>query len=165
MKNRRLRIRIALSMGIALLPSWAWAQSDLERFEALSEKFATVVYEKMIDEIAANGGQTAGLREAIPDTSWDDSFRNAGACILEAYEKGSSAQAVNRMLSDMESLLPKVADASLDQMDQFDAARPDGIGEDQAADINEQCGMLKLQQQRMFESGFMKAMMSATQGG
>jgi len=152
-------------MVAALFPLQGLAQLRLDRLETLSEEITAVVYARMVEELAATGADSAALAEAMPDPSWDDAFRDAGQCMLEAYDAEASAEAVDRMLSDMEDVLPRIAGASLEEMEELGSFLPAGLTESDSLRINQQCGMMDLQRERMMQSGFMEAMMAATQGG
>ena len=159
------RVAVTISMIIAIAPTPGLAQSRLDRLENLSEEVTAMVYVKMVEELAPDRAESEVIAAAMPDATWDDDFREAGRCILEAYETESGEDAVDQMLSDMEDALPRMADASMEDMEEMSSFLPAGLTEDESLRINQECGMMELQRERMMQSGFMEAMMKAAQGG
>jgi len=159
------RFVAAIAVILAISPTQGSAQTRLDRLESLSEEFTAVVYEKMVEELAPDPTEREAIAAAMPDAAWDDDFREAGGCILEAYETASSAEAVDQMLSDMEDALPRLADASMQEMEELGFFLPAGLSENDSLRINQECGMMELQRQRMMQSGFMEAMMDAARDG
>ncbi|MGB1276512.1 MAG: hypothetical protein ACPG77_12255, partial [Nannocystaceae bacterium] len=58
---------------------------NLDRFENLSEQTNVGMINVMIREIESRGGDTSDLKNALPDHTWDDTYRKAGACMMEKY--------------------------------------------------------------------------------
>ena len=59
-------------------PTALFAQSQLDRLEALSEQMNELMMVKMVEEmVAETGADPAPVMELIPDMSWDAEFRAA----------------------------------------------------------------------------------------
>ncbi|MGB3627374.1 MAG: hypothetical protein WA989_16195, partial [Henriciella sp.] len=154
-----------LVCAIALIPGAAFAQSQVERLESLSEDMSRVMAVMMANEVEAQGGDGAALRSAASAMPpWDDRMRAAGACMLDGYESASSRAEVDSMLSNMESAInqmPSMTMTEFTESDMSDGMMPQGMTLEQTAAINEQCGVMELQMEAMQQSGFMEAMMTA----
>lgn len=154
--------RPALIALLLATPLPALAQSQLDRLEAISEDMNLGMAKMMAREIAAQGGDPTAMLAALPDNTWDDAFRAAGACTLDRYEALIGADGVETMLTKMEAMVPALETATMETMDALNPLPP-GITEEQSADIARSCGMIELSMQRMQESGFTAAMMEAFQ--
>ncbi|MFL4470722.1 hypothetical protein ACERZ8_12815 [Tateyamaria armeniaca] len=153
-------IRAALVSLLLLCPSALFAQSQLERLEAVSEQMNLEMAKMMAREISANGGDPAPVMAALPDTSWDDEYRAAGTCMLNQYNAAAGTQGTDSMLDKMEAMIPQLETATMESLENMDV-RPEGVSEDQSIQIARSCGMIDLSMRRMQESGFTAAMMQA----
>ena len=157
--------RLIISTAIFLLPAAAFAETQLERFEALSDQMNTVMIEMFSNEIEQAGGDASALRELdgmMPP--WTDEIRTAASCILDDYVAETSAGAVDEMLSEMEEILPTLATMTMTEATDSGALEgltPQGISDERMMEINSGCGMMDLQIKASQESGFMEAMMAA----
>jgi hypothetical protein len=156
--------RILLSASIALLPTLAFADSQLDRLEDVSESMNDIMFDMMIREAVNEGADPEPLRAAVPDTSWDKPMRDAGQCMLDKLIEASSEAAVDQMLGEMEAALPKLENMSLETMgDELDFL-PEGISDDRSLEINSECGLADVMMDRMEQSGFTEAMMQSMVG-
>lgn len=156
-------ILIALTLAA---PTALFADTQLDRLEALSEEMNLGMAQLMAREIAANGGDPAPMLAAMPDTSWDAEYRAAGTCMLDGYTSLIGSDGVDAMLDNMEAMLPQMATATMESMAEMNPL-PAGISQDQSIEITQSCGMMEIGMRRMQESGFTAAMMeafSSTQG-
>lgn len=146
---------------LSVLPAMAIAETQLERLEDLSERMNAAVFDAMIRMAEKEGANPEPLRAAIPDGTWDDAYREAGACMLDRFSTVTTASEIDRMLDTMEVAIAQMATTNLDEIgDEFDFL-PEGVTEDMSMQINMECGMTELMMQRMEDSGFTAAMMQS----
>lgn len=146
---------------LSVLPAMAIAETQLERLEDLSERMNAAVFDAMIRMAENEGANPEPLRAAIPDGTWDDAYREAGACMLDRFNTVTTASEIDRMLDTMEVAIAQMATTNLDEIgDEFDFL-PEGVTEDMSMQINMDCGMTELMMQRMEDSGFTAAMMQS----
>lgn len=146
---------------LSVLPAMAIAETQLERLEDLSERMNAAVFDAMIRMAENEGANPEPLRAAIPDGTWDDAYREAGACMLDRFSTVTTASEIDRMLDTMEVAIAQMATTNLDEIgDEFDFL-PEGVTEDMSMQINMECGMTELMMQRMEDSGFTAAMMQS----
>ncbi|SHH92169.1 hypothetical protein [Marivita hallyeonensis] len=157
-------IRFSLVLTAALFPFAATAETQLERLEVISEQMNDAMFDAMIRMVENEGGNPEPLREKVPDSAWNDEYRDAGACMLDRFTEASSAGAVDDMLDKMEAFIPQLANMDLDAMGQDNDFLPEGISEDFSIQVNEECGLTDLMLDRMEQSGFMAAMMQSMAG-
>ncbi|WP_299724883.1 hypothetical protein [uncultured Tateyamaria sp.] len=151
-------IRPALVALLLLSPVAAFAQSQLERFEALSEQINLERARLLVREMEAIGGDARDMQATLPDTGWGDEDRVAGACVLEQYNTAAGTQGTDEMLDRMEAALPQLATAeSLAQL----TFRPDAISDRVSVQIEKSCGLFDIPLRQMKDSGFTNAMMQA----
>jgi len=157
--------RLIGSTAIFLLPAAAFAETQLERFEAVSDKISVVMIEMFSNEIEQAGGDASALRELgglMPQ--WTDEIREAASCILDDYVAETSSEAVDEMLSEMEKTLPTLAAMTMTEATDngaLEGLTPQGITDERMMEISSECGMIDLQIKASQESGFMEAMMAA----
>jgi hypothetical protein len=158
--------RLYLATAIALLPATAFAETQIERLERLSEEMNGVVPIMMANEIEAQGGDGAALRAVaneMPD--WNDAMRAAGECMIDRYTAASSSADIDMMLDNMEALLGDMESMQMTEFAESDMSNdmlPPGVTLEQSATITQDCGMMDLQMEAMQNSGFMEAMMAAS---
>ena len=143
-------------------PTALFAQSQLDRLEALSEQMNELMMVKMVEEmVAETGADPAPVMELIPDMSWDAEFRAAGECMIDAYRDKIGRGGVDEMLTAMEEAMPRIETMSMEEMgDELDFM-PDGITVSETITIQQDCGMMEVAMERMSSSGFMEAMFAA----
>lgn len=152
--------RIFLIAALSTLPFSALADSQLDRLEAVSEEMNLAMAELMARELASKGADPAPMMAALPDTTWDDEHRGAGTCMLDEYRAIGGEDMVENILTNMENLVGEVATATMESLAEIDAL-PEGVTQEQSADIARSCGFIELSLKRMEESGFTAAMMKA----
>ncbi|MCR9108270.1 hypothetical protein [Marivita sp. XM-24bin2] len=149
---------------LVALPATAFAETQLERLESISERLNDAMFSAMIRMVAKEGGNPEPLRAAMPDGTWDDAYRDAGACILDRYTDASSASAVDTMLDEMEAFIPRLDEIDLAAMGEGPSFLPEGVSEDYSMTVNSECGLTDIMMERMSESGFMATMMQSMSG-
>lgn len=145
-------LRATLAAALMTLPLAASAQSQLDRFEALSERMTTLTYQGIATQYPV-------LQGVLPAADWGRPERRAGRCALRDYERAVGDDGVDAMLTEFETAIASAQPADL--LDgTFSAGVPDGLTTTQVQQINTECGLLELQMQRLAESGAMQALQS-----
>lgn len=158
-------IRTLVTLGLFAIPTAVFADSQLDRLESVSERTNELMMVKMVEEmVAETGADPAPVMELIPDMSWDDDFRAAGACMLERYWAEIGKGGVDEMLVLMEEMLPRLEEKSFEEMGEEFEVLPDGLSMETTIAVQQECGMMDLAMERMSETGFMEAMFSAATG-
>lgn len=141
-----------LAAACMTLPLAASAQSQLDRFEALSERMTTMTYQGL-------AAQYPVLQGILPESDWGRPERRAGRCALRDYERAVGEDGVEAMLVEFETAIATARPSDL--LDgTFSAGVPAGLTASQVQQINTECGLLELQMQRLAESGAMQALQS-----
>ncbi|WP_224813799.1 hypothetical protein [Hasllibacter sp. MH4015] len=141
---------LALSAALVSLPFAAAAQSQLDQFEALSERMTELTYQGLAEQFP----QVQGL---LPSAEWDRPMRRAGRCALRAYEAEVGEAGVAAMLAELASAIGSARPS--DMFDgTFSAGVPEGLSAQDVQRINTECGGTELQMQRLAESGVMQAL-------
>ena len=153
--------RFIAPLMVCAAPFAAFAESQLERLESISERMNDAMIEAMIRMVEKEGGNPEPLRAAVPANAWGDDHREAGRCMLEKFNEASSVSAVNQMLTEMEAFIPQLAGMDLDTFGDDVNLLPEGISEDYSLQVNSECGLSDLMVERMEESGFVAAMMQS----
>lgn len=131
----------------------ALAQSQLDRMEVLAERAGTLTNEALALQLPQLAGN-------LPSPDWDDSLRQAYACVLDAYVDASSVSAVDRMMDDMEAALEGATGESILNGEINETiGMPDGMSPGQAQALLGECGVMNIMMMRMAESGAMEIMM------
>lgn len=157
-------LRFAPLLLICALPTGVFAQSQLDQFETISEDMNVAMFDAMIRMIEDMGGDPEPLRAAVPDSDWDDDYRQAGACMLNKLIDASSVPEVREMLDAMEAYIPEMEGKSVEEISEDIDFLPEGITESFSISVNSECGMTDLLLDRMSETGFTAAMMRAMEG-
>lgn len=139
-----------LAAALVTVPLAASAQSQLERFEALSEQMTTLTYQGLAQQYPVLNG-------LLPAADWGRPERRAGRCALRRYDNAVGEAGVEAMLAELESSIASARPSDL--LDgTFDAGVPQGLSAAEVQQINTDCGLLELQMQRLAESGAMQAL-------
>lgn len=141
------------------LSSTAVADDQLDRFEEISERGTEVMMEVMVKEYVARGMDEEAIRGAVPDSAWDEEYREAGQCMLDGYRDLIGSSGVDDMLDQMESMFNSVdpETATLESMNAFDNVEATAsVSTEQQMAITQDCGMVEISMRRMSESGFMQ---------
>jgi len=136
--------------ALIVIPSFAFAQTELEEFEELAETMSTKMNQIFV-------AQQPALADVLPDVEWDEEFRTAGRCMLKAYRAEGGDEFVSEMLSKGREF----AETELKDFSDFQKAAdfmPDGISDQRQIDISQECGMTALTIKRMEESGLTQAL-------
>ena len=157
---------ILLTLGLAGLlsfPLTATADSQLERFEEISERGSEITMELMVRQYASMGADGDAIRAAIPDGEWDDEYREAGQCLLNRYEDIIGKSGVDDMLDRMESMFDQLdqASATFEDMEALgDVNAVEGVSTEDQMAIMTDCGIMEINMRRMQESGFWEMIQS-----
>jgi hypothetical protein len=144
------RLTLCVAAGVALFPLAAQAQSHLDRFEALSEQMTALTYQGLAEQVPALAG-------VLPSVEWDRPMRRAGRCAIRGYENAVGDAGVEAMLVELESAIGAARPSDI--LDgTFSAGVPQGLTNQDVQRINNDCGMIELQMQRLAESGAMQAL-------
>jgi len=145
-------LRVAAMAALIVLPAAAQAQSQLERFEALSEEMTALTYQGLAEQYPV-------LQGILPEAEWGRPERRAGRCAIRRYEAAVGEDGVSAMLDELEAAIGTAAPADI--LDgTFNPGVPAGLTAAQVQQINTECGLLELQMQRLAESGAMQALQS-----
>lgn len=143
-------LRAGLVAALIALPAAATAQSQLERFEDLSERMTTLTYQGLASQYPV-------LQGILPDADWGRPERRAGRCALRDYERAVGEDGVEAMLSELENAIELAQPTDL--LDgTFSVDVPEGLTQAQVQQINTECGLLELQMQRLADSGAIQAL-------
>jgi hypothetical protein len=158
--------RLILATAILLFPASAFAETQLERFEALSDQMNVVMLDMFANEIEQAGGDATALRELdgmMPP--WNNEIRIAAECMLDAYAGETSSDEVDAMFDRMDAVMPSLSEMTMTEATEqgaLDSLTPEGLTDERMIEINGECGMMELQIQASQQSGFVEAMMAAS---
>ncbi len=148
----RLTLGASLTAALLTLPIAAQAQSQLDRFEALSEQMTELTYQGLAEQVPALDG-------VLPSADWDRPMRRAGRCAIRGYERAVGEAGVEAMLVELEQAIGSARPSDI--LDgTFSAGVPQGLTNQDVQRINNDCGMIELQMERLAESGAMQALQS-----
>jgi len=155
---------ITLGLGCLLSISLnAMADSQFERFEEISERGSEITTELMVRQYASMGADVDAIRAAIPDSEWDDEYREAAQCQFDRYESSIGKSGIDAMLERLETMFEQLDDesATFEDLEALGETNLiEGISQEEQISIMTDCGILELNMQRMSESGFMEAIQS-----
>ena len=98
--------RLAISTALLLLPTTLFADSQFDRFEAISSDLNTAMIEAKANEIDSLGGEGDIMRNAdIKQLEWTGEIREAAQCILDTYVDEVGSSGVDTMLDAMEEMV------------------------------------------------------------
>ena len=140
-------LRVLLAALFTLSSTTAYAESDLERFEKLSEAMSAKMNILLVKEMPQ-------VADYLPSTEWDDDYRKAGACMLKKYESLLGEGFLEDMISKGEAFLAREFSGFEDMTTAAADFAPKGLTDQDQVRINQECGMMQLHQKRMMESGF-----------
>ena len=143
-------IQILGLTALIAIPSFAFAQTELEEFEEIAETMSAKMNQIFVT-------QRPALVDVLPDVEWDEEFRTAGRCMLKAYRAEGGDEFVTEMLLKGREF----AETELNDFSDFQKAAdfmPDGISDERQIDISRECGMTALTIKRMEESGLSDAL-------
>ncbi len=143
-----MKITAFLATALILMTAPVLAQSDLQRLEA-----ATVAAGENIEAFLVSRVPT--LADSMPDWTFDDELRAAGACTLEEIRNRNGNAAVEQYLTSLEAF----AELEITSMQQMATATPVPIDADTGMQIARICGSDEIAMRRVTELGFMEAMM------
>ncbi len=146
----RLILRAGLAAALVTLPLAAAAQTQLERFEDLSEQMTALTYQGLAEQYPV-------LQGILPETDWGRPERRAGRCAIRDYEEAVGEDGVEAMLNELEAAIATAAPADI-LNGTFNPGVPEGLTAAQVQQINTECGLLELQMERLAESGAMQAL-------
>ena len=153
-----------LLVSFIFLSSFAIADEQLERMESISEEMTTLMFNAMVDSAKSEGADTSVLETLIPDASWDEPMRDAGKCMLEKYKQKIDADGVDKMLDELEAIIPTLRTGGMEAMEKMANIQPSGISDEESMAINQECGMIELQQEKMMANEFVNELMRLSMG-
>lgn len=162
--NQRLLPILGLA-GLLSLSLTAAADSQLERFEEISERGSEITMELMVRQYASMGADADAIRAAIPDGEWDDEYREAGQCVLDRYQNIIGKSGIDDMLDRMETMFDQVdqESATFESLEALgDMNTIEGISTEEQIAITTDCRLIEINMRRMSESGFWDAVQSQT---
>lgn len=140
-------------IAMILSPVSAQADTRLEQFEAISEALGTMILRSISDQMRAD--------LPLPDLSWDDDFRLAGACILDQWQNIGGPELVDVMLLETAAVAKAGFTSRTDLMQAQRRIAELTLPAQMQYQISEDCGMNALTEQRVRESGFQDAITAA----
>lgn len=146
------------------LTCFASADDRLDRMAAIGEEMSAIMYQGMIAQLEAEGVDASALRSMIPDTSWTDGMREAATCVLDRYDAKIGASAVDTMLDNMESMLPRAREGGLEAIESLMSLQPEGMSDEEAVAISQSCGMMQAMQESSMAGDFMSEVMKLMGG-
>ncbi|MEM0912573.1 MAG: hypothetical protein AAGJ37_16485 [Pseudomonadota bacterium] len=157
--------QVTFMLTILLTANVAYADSQLERMEVLSEELSQLMYDAMIDEVAAEGVDVSNLKKLVPDVGWDGPMRDAAKCVLGKYEDKIGSKGIDEMLDKLEGILPELRKGGgMQALEAMPDIQPKGISDEEAIALNQECGMVDQMQKNMMADGFMTELMKAMSG-
>ena len=94
--------RMIIAATLAIAPSLAIAESQVERLERLSEAMGGIMVEMMASGIEAEGGDGTLVRAVAGNVpEWDDEMRAAAGCVLDRYADNVSDSAIEASLRNV----------------------------------------------------------------
>lgn len=142
----------------------AMLADNLDRFEELSNQMNALMGEMMAKEVDSAGGDGDIIRAAVPVEAWNDEAREAAECILNRYEAEIGVSGLEDMMDRMEGAFASMSEMTMTEFTESEALdnmQPHGMTEEMSVQITQDCGMMKVQMDRMEASGFSAAMMQA----
>lgn len=161
-----MRKLVTVLVMLLFTSSAAFANSDLERMEELSEELNTLMYTAMLDEMAAEGADVSKLRAMIPETKWNEPIRQAAQCVLDKYEDKIGKKGVTKMLDDLEAALPALNNSGgTEAFESIANLQPEGISDEETIALQRECGMVEQIQKQMMKGEFMTELMKLMSQG
>lgn len=140
---------LALAATLTLLAApAAFAQSDIDRLAVATEAASANLESFLVSRVPS-------LATSMPDWTFDEEMRVAGACTLDAVREREGDAAVEQYLTSLEAF----AVLEITSMQQMALETPVPIDADTGMQIAQACGSDAIAMRRMQESGFMEAMM------
>ncbi len=148
---KHLSLRASLIAALIALPATAaFAQSNLDRFEAASERVTQLTYQGIASQYNV-------ASDVFPSADWDRPMRRAGRCILRAYEGEVGSDGVAQFLAGFENAVQSASPNDI-LSGSFSGQLPDGLDTQRQQQIQNDCGMLELEMTRLAESGVLQAL-------
>lgn len=140
---------LAAILVIAAVP--ANAQSSFERLEAVAVAMNTMMFDQMVE-------QTPALEGNMPSPEWSDDLRTAYSCMYDGFVDRTGEPAVAEMVTQMEAQLATITPEEV-MTGGGDIENPEGLSDDQAAEIVASCGMMEAFMTHMSSSGALQILM------
>lgn len=144
---------LTATLCTAALP--AAAQSTFDRLEAAAVAMNALMFEGMV-------AGTPALEGNMPTAEWSDGLRTAYACMYDGFVEVAGEPAIADMVTAMEVQLET---ATPDDILAGGGAveNPEGLNDEQAAEIVGGCGMMEAFMTHMSDSGALQIMMQEDQ--
>lgn len=150
----RFKRPAAIAAACAMLTGPAFAQSALERLEALDERMNAAIF-------AALEAQLPALSGYLPSFEWDDQMRANGACLIERVDDAAGSAGVTQLLENYEETVELASSGSVNMGIQLSA--PDGMSAEAFQAAYGECQMLEWLSARLADSGALAIIMESSQ--
>lgn len=141
----------ALALVLSATAQLATAQSSFERLEAVAVAMNTMMFDQMVE-------QTPALEGNMPSAEWSDDLRTAYACMYDGFVDHAGEPAVEDMVAQMEAQLATITPEEV-MTGGSDVENPEGLSDDQAAEIVAACGMMDAFMTHLSSSGALQILM------
>ncbi|ABD53841.1 hypothetical protein [Jannaschia sp. CCS1] len=138
----------ATLMSLALPVS---AQSTFERLEAVAVTMNGMMFDAMV-------AQTPALEGNMPTAEWSDGLRTAYQCMYDGFLERAGEPAMAEMVTAMEDQLATVTPEEI-LNGGAEIENPEGLSDEQAAEIVAGCGMMEAFMTHMSSSGALQILM------
>lgn len=141
----------ALAVVLAAIAAPAVAQSTFDRLEAVAVTMNGMMFDAMV-------AQTPALEGNMPTAEWSDDLRTAYQCMYDGFVDVTGEPAIAEMVSAMEDQLATLTPEEV-LNGGTDITNPEGLSDDQAAEIVAECNMMEAFMTHMSASGALQILM------
>jgi len=134
--------------ALTLIAAPAFAQSELDRLEVVSEAVAQNMAAFLVARVPE-------LADVMVDWEWDAEMREVATCTMDRIRTEGGDQA----LTDYLDALEVFSTIEITSIEQMGAATPIPFSNDVAMQVATECRAMEVSARRMQESGMMEAMM------
>lgn len=149
---RAMALAVALTApALSLMALPASAQSTFERLETVAVTINGMMFDAMVE-------QTPALEGNMPTAEWSDGLRTAYQCMFDGFVEAAGEPAVAEMVTAMEDQLETITPEEI-MTGGGDIENPEGLSDEQAAEIVGNCGMMEAFMGHMAASGALEILM------
>ncbi len=131
-----------LAFAFATFPMVAFAQSDIDRYQAASEQLQAKTYDFFESRVP-------GLAAVRPVGGWNADDREAGACMIDSLRVAKGDAGVTAYLADLEGF----AQRPITSIAAMSAATPASMADPETIQLGAACGTDKIGLAQMQRSG------------
>jgi hypothetical protein len=139
------------ALPLIALPVMAMADAQLDRMEAASEDLTNKMLLLMAQDMGSDGS-------ALPEFAWDEGFRAAGTCMMDAYRDEGGDALIETMLTRLEEFNQREFSGFEEMVNAQAELSLEEVPEARQIEITQACGMAELSMEWMMSSGAMAAM-------